>query len=319
MKVLSLFSGGGLGDYGLELAGMEIIGQVEIDDYCQKILALRWPDVPKWRDVKTFDGTAFVREHGQPYIISGGFPCQDLSYAGTGKGLEGERSGLWSEMFRIIYEVKPRYVLVENVSALLGRGLGVVLRDLASVGYDAEWECLPASFVGAPHQRDRVWIVAYPNSIRRDLWERNIGDGHFQDDKERPSKKVQQERNERKSRTSKTSETLADTGGKPVRRREVFTQDSGDIDEWWSDSKKWGINRIISKVGTAPLQRLVISWEELDTVPELHRMVDGTPEGLERIHLLGNGQVVQVVQWIGERIMEFDANMTTNHQTIKES
>ena len=305
MKVLSLFSGGGLGDYGLELSGMEIIGQVEIDEYCQKILSLRWPTVPKWRDICEVKGKEVIERIGQPDLISGGFPCQDLSYAGKGEGLQGKRSGLWSEMFRIICEVKPRYVLVENVSALLGRGLGVVLRDLASVGYDAEWECIPASFIGAPHQRDRVWIVAYPNSQRCDLWECNKRDRHFQGNEERTIEEIQQERSERKSGISQTSETLADTRSKLVSSRQVFTQDSGDIDEWWSDSKKWGINRVVSQMGAPSLQRLVISWEELDTISELHRMVDGTPEGLDRIHLLGNGQVVQVVKWIGERIMDF--------------
>jgi len=96
-------------------------------------------------------------------VICGGFPCQDISFAGKGAGITGERSGLWSEYARIIGEVRPRYVIVENVAALLGRGLGRVLGDLAALGYDAEWHCIPASAVGAPHRRDRVWIVAYPN------------------------------------------------------------------------------------------------------------------------------------------------------------
>jgi DNA (cytosine-5)-methyltransferase 1 len=98
-----------------------------------------------------------------PYVdvLCGGFPCQDLSYAGRGAGLDGERSGLWTEYARLIRELRPRYVIVENVSALLARGLGRVLGDLAACGYDAEWDCIPASAVGAPHRRDRVWLVAY--------------------------------------------------------------------------------------------------------------------------------------------------------------
>lgn len=164
MNVLSLFSGGGLGDYGLTLAGMEIAGQVEIDEYCQKILKLRWPDVPKWGDIKNVTGKEIIERCGRIDLISGGFPCQDISIAKitNRKGLNGERSGLWSEMFRIICEVRPRYVLVENVTALLDGWLGIVLSDLASIGFDAEWECLPASAFGAAHVRDRVWIVAYP-------------------------------------------------------------------------------------------------------------------------------------------------------------
>jgi site-specific DNA-cytosine methylase len=103
-----------------------------------------------------------------PYVdvLCGGFPCQDLSYAGKGAGLDGERSGLWGEYARLIRELRPRYVVVENVSALLARGLGRVLGDLAACGYDAEWDCIPASAVGAPHRRDRVWLVAYPGGER---------------------------------------------------------------------------------------------------------------------------------------------------------
>lgn len=158
MKVISLFSGGGLGDYGLELAGMEIVAQVEIDDYCQKILKLRWPQVPKWKDIKDVKG----KELPNCDMLSGGFPCQDLSQANpNGKGLNGERSGLWKEYYRLICEIRPRWVLVENVSALLIRGIGIVLADLAQAGYDTEYACIPASAVGAPHRRDRVWILAY--------------------------------------------------------------------------------------------------------------------------------------------------------------
>ena len=168
MRVLSLFSGGGLGDYGLTLVGMEIVGQVEIDDYCQKILKLRWPDVPKWKDIRGVKGEEIKKICGTIDLISGGFPCQDISTANSnGKGIAGEKSGLWKEMHRIIREIRPRYVLVENVTALLGRGLGTVLGDLAQSGYFAEWDCIPASAFGAPHKRDRIWIVAYTNASRQ--------------------------------------------------------------------------------------------------------------------------------------------------------
>src|SRR3990167_5853648 len=141
MRVLSLFSGGGLGDYGLTLAGMEIVGQVEIDDYCQQILKLRWLDVPKWKDIREVKGADVLKACGAIDLISGGFPCTDISLAGCKVGIEGERSGLWSEMFRLICEVRPKFVLVENVSALLTQrgGLGVVLRDLHKIGLNAEW------------------------------------------------------------------------------------------------------------------------------------------------------------------------------------
>ena len=162
MRVLSLFSGGGLGDYGLELAGMEIVGQVEIDDYCQKILKLRWPDVPKWRDIKSVTGKEIIEKCGRIDLVSGGFPCQPFSTAGKRTG-ETDSRHLWPHMARIIREIKPRYVLAENVPGLLsvsnGRVFGEVVRDLAESGYCVEWDCVSASALGAPHQRDRVWVI----------------------------------------------------------------------------------------------------------------------------------------------------------------
>lgn len=161
MRFGSLFSGIGGLDLGLERAGMTCAWQVEIEEYASRVLAKHWPDVPRFRD---------VRECGahnlEPVdLIAGGFPCQDVSDAGPKLGLEGERSGLWSEMFRIVCELRPRYLLVENVAALLHRGMGRVLGDLASVGFDAEWSVLPACALGAPHPRERVFVVAYPNEI----------------------------------------------------------------------------------------------------------------------------------------------------------
>lgn len=162
MKLGSLFSGGGLGDFGFMAAGMEIAWQVEIDEYCQKILALRYPESKKYYDIKTLKS-----EELEPVdIITGGFPCQDVSVAGKRGGIEGKRSGLWKEYLRIICEIRPRWVVVENVTGLLSNGMGVVLRDLASSGYDAEWDCFPSSAFGSPQQRDRVWILAYPKRSR---------------------------------------------------------------------------------------------------------------------------------------------------------
>lgn len=137
---------------------MRTVAFCEIDPYCRAVLRKHWPDVPCHDDIRTFHAPA-----GSADVICGGFPCQDISYAGDGAGLAGERSGLWSEYARLIGEVRPRFVIVENVSALLARGLGDVLRDLAAIGYDAEWHCIPASAVGAPHRRDRLWIVGYPH------------------------------------------------------------------------------------------------------------------------------------------------------------
>ena len=158
MRFGSLFAGIGGFDLGLERAGMQCVWQVEIDPYAQKVLAKHWPDVRRHADVCTFPP-----EEGdwKVDVICGGFPCQDISYAGKGAGLAGARSGLWYQFARIIGELRPRYVVVENVAALLTRGMGEVLGTLASLGYDAEWHVIPASAVGAPHRRDRVWIVAF--------------------------------------------------------------------------------------------------------------------------------------------------------------
>src|SRR5262249_39831862 len=162
--------------------------------YCQRVLRKHWPDVPIWGDVRELSAetladpvsgvlreqpgrgngtggtdTPLFRFDGPQGIdlICGGFPCQDISVAGKGAGIDGERSGLWAEYARIIGEVRPRYAIIENVSALLGRGLQRVLWDLAQIGYDAEWHCIPASAVGAPHRRDRIWIVAYAQCVRQ--------------------------------------------------------------------------------------------------------------------------------------------------------
>jgi DNA (cytosine-5)-methyltransferase 1 len=136
---------------------MRTVAFCEIDPHCRRVLAKHWPDVPCHDDVRTLDGRALAVD-----VICGGFPCQDISSSGPRVGLAGGKSGLWREYLRLIREVRPRYVIVENVSDLLHRGLGTVLGDLASSGYDAEWRCVPASIVGLPQTRDRMWIVAYP-------------------------------------------------------------------------------------------------------------------------------------------------------------
>ncbi len=165
MNVLDLFSGIGGFSLGLErTGGFETVAFCEIEPYCQAVLRKHWPEVPVYDDVRKLTVGRLAADGIYPDVICGGFPCQDISVAGKGEGIEGERSGLWSEFARIIGEFRPCYAIVENVAALLSRGMGVVLGDLASLGYAAEWHCIPASAVGAPHRRDRVWVVAYPDS-----------------------------------------------------------------------------------------------------------------------------------------------------------
>ena len=161
LNVLDLFSGIGGFSLGLDrTGGFRTVAFCEIEPYAQKVLAKNWPGIPIYDDVRELTSEKLKADGIIVDVITGGFPCQDISHAGKGAGIEGERSGLWSEIARLIGELRPRYAIMENVSALLGRGLDVVLSDLAEVGYDAEWHCIPASHVGAPHIRDRIWIVA---------------------------------------------------------------------------------------------------------------------------------------------------------------
>jgi len=167
LRLLDLFSGIGGFSLGLERSGaFETVAFCEIDPFCRRILEKHWPEVPCYDDVRNLTAERLRADGISVDAICGGFPCQDISVAGTGAGLSGERSGLWGQFSRIIGELRPRIVCVENVSALLSRGLDTVLGDMASLGYDAEWDCIPAYEVGLPHIRDRSWIVAYPNGVR---------------------------------------------------------------------------------------------------------------------------------------------------------
>ena len=166
MNELALFAGAGGGILGGQLLGWRTVCAVEWEPYAACVLAARQndgllPSFPIWDDVQTFDGNPW---RGVAQVISGGFPCQDISIAGKGDGLDGERSGMWREMARIIREVGPEYVYVENSPMLLSRGLGAVLGDLSSMGFDAKWGIVGAKDVGANHQRDRIWIVAHSDS-----------------------------------------------------------------------------------------------------------------------------------------------------------
>jgi DNA (cytosine-5)-methyltransferase 1 len=168
LNELALFAGAGGGILGGKLLGWRTVCAVEIEDYPRRVLLQRQNDrilepFPIWDDVTTFDGKPW---RGIVDVVSGGFPCQDISCAGKGEGIDGARSGLWGEMARIISEVRPKYVFVENSPLLVSRGLTTVLGDLAQMGYDARWCVLGADDCGAPHQRKRIWILAYPCEIR---------------------------------------------------------------------------------------------------------------------------------------------------------
>ncbi len=164
LNVLDLFSG--IGGFSLGLhrtGGFETVGFCEIDPYCRRVLAKNFPGVWIHDDIKTLTAELIAAHCGPIDAICGGFPCQDISQAGVGEGIkEGTRSGLWFEYARLIRQLQPRFAIMENVAGLLSNGLGIVLGNLAEIGYDAEWQSIPAAAVGAPHIRDRIWVLAYP-------------------------------------------------------------------------------------------------------------------------------------------------------------
>jgi DNA (cytosine-5)-methyltransferase 1 len=160
-RLLDLFSGIGAFSLGLERAGFQTVAFCEIEPFRRSILAKHWPTVRQYDDVRTLTADRLLADGIAVDTICGGFPCQDISVAGGGAGLAGKRSGLWFEYLRLIEEISPNLIIVENVAKLRHRGLDQVLSGLDALGYDAEWHCLPAAYVGAPHRRDRLWVIAY--------------------------------------------------------------------------------------------------------------------------------------------------------------
>lgn len=178
MRELALFAGAGGGIIGGHILGWRTVCAVEIDAFCRSVLLQRQADrvlpaFPIWDDVRTFDGRPWA---GCIDVISAGFPCQDISSAGAGAGIDGERSGLWREVVRIAGEVRPRFLFLENSPLLVRRGLARVLGDIAGLGMHARWGILGADDVGAPHIRKRIWVVAYAdsNGLERAI---HLGDG----------------------------------------------------------------------------------------------------------------------------------------------
>jgi DNA (cytosine-5)-methyltransferase 1 len=297
MNVLDLFSGIGGFSFGLERAGMRTVAFCEIEPYCQRVLRRHWPDVAVYGDVRELTAAKLAadayrwRQSKQPQcngqslyngasfrddavgldidVICGGFPCQDISVAGKGAGLAGERSGLWSEYARIIGEVRPRYVIVENVAALLSRGLGDVLGDLAALGFDAEWHCIPASAVGAPHRRDRLWIIADNAEWR---W-RSKSD-------QVSATAIQGQAGGRSCKSSVADAgepRLSPSGCGPILRA-----------GWWDEG------RAAAECG----------WWSAE--PDVGRVAHGVPARVDRLRALGNAIVPQIAEVIGRAIMSIE-------------
>ena len=257
MNELALFAGAGGGILGGHLLGWRTVCAVEFEPYAASVLAARQndgilPPFPIWDDVCNFDGRPW---RGLVDVVSGGFPCQDISTAGRGAGIDGERSGLWREMARIIGEVRPRFVFVENSPALTSRGLGRVLGDLAEMGYDAEWGVLGADDFGAPHRRKRIWIVAH--ACRNPLEERQIGQG-IQHESQRSGQEV---------------------------------ADASELQRNGSDANQQGGEVPKPRNSDGEPRFFNSGWP---TEPDVGRVANGVAARVDRLKALGNGQVPRV-------------------------
>jgi len=279
MKILDLFSGIGGFSLGLERAGMQTIAFCEVDPVCRQVLKKHWPNVPIFEDVKTLTAKDI---HDTVDVVCGGFPCQDISLAGRGAGLAGERSGLWYEYHRLIEEIRPRYVIIENVAALRSRGLDAVLSSLDALGYDAEWHCIPAAAVGAPHQRDRIWIVAYKVDysfgIGRDAG-RNC-------DRENDWDQF--------SSASKYSLKVANSSSVGLSGQRQLEQPEHPTAIVNGEAIKSQYGRVAS------------IWA---TEPDVGRVAHGVPKRVDRLKQLGNAVVPQIPELIGRAILAYENSL----------
>ena len=283
MNVLDLFSGIGGFSVGLEATGMKTVAFCEPEPYCQKVLKKNWPEVPIYDDVRELTADRLAADGIAVDIITGGFPCQDISVAGKQAGIEGERSGLWSECARLLSELRPKYAIFENVTNLLtgdgGAWFQQVLWDISEVGYDAEWHCIPASAIGAPHRRDRVFIVAYPNGDDRRR-------RHSAEPPRRDSRMEPGSCGEGQS-LQQASSDVAYSHSKRGRCGDSRRENAEDA---WE-----------SPIITRKHARRVGAW---DVEPDVGRVANGVPARAHRLKGLGNAIVPQIAQMIGEAIWD---------------
>ncbi len=280
LTVGSLFSGIGGLDLGLERAGMRVVWQCESDPYARAVLRKHWPEVHCYGDVRTLRAPPAVD------VLCGGFPCQDISNAGKRAGINGSRSGLWAEYARTIREVRPRYVLGENVAALLARGLERVVGDLAACGYDAEWDCIPAAAVGAHHRRDRLFIVAHAglrgcsgSEILRQQQGRTKAFCNGEDVPDSAGVQLQ-------GFASTRLDGFGCGGSRAVPDPNGSQREGGSLS-----------GRVFSKHAYAGLYR----WWEPE--PDVGRVANGVPSRMDRLVCLGNAVVPQVAEYIGRLIV----------------
>lgn len=280
LKVLDLFSGIGGFSLGLErTGGFETVAFCEIEPFPRRVLAKHWPEVPCYHDVRELTADVLRRDGISVDVICGGFPCQDISTAGKQAGLgTGTRSGLWSEIDRLIGDLRPKFVIVENVAALLsgprqrpGAWFGRVLGDLAERGYDAEWENIPAFLMGAPHRRERVWVVAYPSEERCDEAGRVL---HQQSAERLPC--------------SSQAPVLAYIGQAGAERFITEKVSGLSAFSWCQDVRRAEDLRDRPGIPT----------------PLIRRGGDGIPNWVDRVGACGNAVIPQIPELIGHAILE---------------
>ncbi len=253
---------------------MQTVAFCELDPFCRRVLAKHWPGVPIYDDVTTLTGDAVRRDVGHVDVICGGFPCQGISSAGLRAGLSDPRSALWGDQARLICELRPSFVIVENSADLLCRGLGDILGEMAKIGYDAEWHCIPALAVGADHIRDRIWIVAYPDSAR------------CQPSVERRWKQRSQE----------MGKNVAKIDADNLCTRPQGRLSSGEVGE---DARA-----ISARLGSALGSQTSFPKLYGAGSPVLGGGEDGIPNRVDRMHAIGNAVVPQIPEIIGRAIMQ---------------
>lgn len=263
LTVGSLFSGIGGLDLGLERAGMRVIWNAEVDPYCCRVLKKHWPDVPNLGDVTAIDWSSVER----PDVICGGYPCQPFSLAG-GRAGEDDARHLWPYVSDAVRVLRPRYALLENVAGHLSLGFGRVLGDLAEIGYDAEWDCIPAAAIGAPHQRDRVFVVAYPEGQRCE-WSMPGASPSF--------------------------------GALPQGLGPVADANSSPRDGSRSASEALPGLPPVERLGRRSSSTNRRAWP---SEPDVGRVAYGVPSRVDRLRGLGNAVVPQVAEHVGRLILE---------------
>ncbi len=310
LKLLDTFSGIGGFSYAAEklVGGFETTQFIEIEPYCQKVLNKHWPNVPIHDDIRTFTAEPFQYD-----AVCGGFPCQDISTAGQGQGItQTTRSGLFYELLRVICMVRPKYFILENVSAILNNGLDIVLRDIYEAGYDAEWCCIPSSAVGACHQRDRWWLVGFPSDPdhygssstkeSRSTEETNGGSEERKNkalnlegiSKSRDSKSIQFDVTNTKSSDWNGNENKQ-RDGKPRTQKIFRNRDSNQSSHTWRFTK----------------HRLKPNWRQYVSKPVLCRGDARLRNRVDRLKALGNSVVPQVAAIPLQRVKDIHKQLTS--------